>query len=580
VVPFAGGPYAEIDCHQRVARPSESLDLGEIAHGTFCAWPPLDLLNDRPAPGTLAASSASLISLILLAVVLAIVLTTTIRSPLKDDVAWLLHVAREVFDGKRLYVDDIEINPPLIVWLLMVPVELSAWTGASAEALTVILSAGVITLCALWSSFLLRGYAPLFESRAPVFAATAAILLLAPGVEFGQREHLLSACALPYICVLARRLRQQRPSAIQALCCGLVAAIGCALKPDYVLAFMAAEAFAALRGLRPWRIEAVSMALLLLCYAVMVWFFYPAYFSVIVPMIRDLYGASDVPLGRLLLQTHTLLLGAAVVLLLCFAKAGRTRDDPLFTTLAAFGVGASLAYFIEAKDWFYHRLPATIVFVLALAYWIAGAMMGRMYPGRRRFAALVMSACALGAFAGAAADRLAPRLEIALQDRTALENRVEALIERNHVDRYLAFSQSLSLGFPVINETGALWASRFDSMWALRGVLWRRRTGRPASAWPVMRWIVADFIHACPDMVVVDDRDGLDYIRVLSASPQFAAAWSNYRQTSAFDGIRVFARRVGNGWAMGNTGTSDPPRAMTDRVSLAPAFSPCLKARE
>ena len=66
-------------------------------------------------------------------------------------------------------------------------------------------------------------------------------------------------------------------------------------------------------------------------------------------------------------------------------------------------------------------------------------------------------------------------------------------------------------------------------MWALRGALWYLGQGNGASPWSVTRWIVTDFVQGCPDLVVVDDRDGLDYIRVLSAMPDFAAAWSHYR---------------------------------------------------
>jgi hypothetical protein len=118
-------------------------------------------------------------------------------------------------------------------------------------------------------------------------------------------------------------------------------------------------------------------------------------------------------------------------------------------------------------------------------------------------------------------------------------------------------------------------------MWALRGELWRQNTRRPASEWPVTRWIEADFLKTCPDVVAVDDRDGIDYIRVLSASPEFAAAWSNYRQLWAFDGIRVFKLAGGNNEAAG-AGPSAPvlSRAVTKRPSPESAYSRCESAHE
>ena len=46
-------------------------------------------------------------------------------APLNTDSGWLLVAARRLLDGDRLYVDIIEVNPPLIVWLLLP----SAWVG-------------------------------------------------------------------------------------------------------------------------------------------------------------------------------------------------------------------------------------------------------------------------------------------------------------------------------------------------------------------------------------------------------------------------------------------------------------------
>src|SRR5262249_54775154 len=37
------------------------------------------------------------------------------------DKSWLLMVARMMLEGKRLYVDVVEVNPPLILWLYAIP---------------------------------------------------------------------------------------------------------------------------------------------------------------------------------------------------------------------------------------------------------------------------------------------------------------------------------------------------------------------------------------------------------------------------------------------------------------------------
>ena len=45
------------------------------------------------------------------------------------DIAWLLHCSGQLLDGGRAYVDFVETNPPLIVWLGIPPVWAARLTG-------------------------------------------------------------------------------------------------------------------------------------------------------------------------------------------------------------------------------------------------------------------------------------------------------------------------------------------------------------------------------------------------------------------------------------------------------------------
>jgi hypothetical protein len=121
------------------------------------------------------------------------------------------------------------------------------------------------------------------------------------------------------------------------------------------------------------------------------------------------------------------------------------------------------------------------------------------------------------------------------------------------VRTYVAFSEWIGLGFPVVDDTGVTWASRFDSMWALRGELWRARMdGKPPAEWPMRLWVAQDFIRGCPDLVVVDRRRGaedINYPSVLAqADAGFAEVWARYAQIATLDGLQVF-KRNGEGCA-------------------------------
>jgi hypothetical protein len=224
---------------------------------------------------------------------------------------------------------------------------------------------------------------------------------------------------------------------------------------------------------------------------------------------------------------------------------------PLLLTGIVFAAVSSLICFIDGKDWFYHRLPATVMTVLLLilsAAWTLrdryanGSNVWRADPAARRW--LVVSGLAVALFCVAALQRLGPEMRQAVEPRATTVARLEALIRLHHARSYVAFSEWIALGFPVVNNTGVVWASRFDSMWALKGELWAARADPSAAReWPVARWVAHDFLAACPDLAVVDTREKMNYIGVLStAEPAFAHAWARYKQIVAFDGLKVFKR--------------------------------------
>jgi hypothetical protein len=189
---------------------------------------------------------------------LVFVLTTVVLSPWKDDVAWLLWVARKWLDGRDLYVDLVEVNPPLVIWLYAVPAAISHWLNVAPKLVATLFFAFILLISAWWTASLLKGRAPLFGRRAPVFSIIAILLLILPGVEFGQREHLLAASVLPYIALFVRSLEGEKEPLLAAAVAGAFAALGCAMKPSYGLALVLVEAIGVLRGHRKLRLAPLA----------------------------------------------------------------------------------------------------------------------------------------------------------------------------------------------------------------------------------------------------------------------------------------------------------------------------------
>jgi hypothetical protein len=484
------------------------------------------------------------LALVLLLGALGFVLFTTLGSPLKDDTAWLLYVAQQWLAGRQLYVDLIEVNPPMIVWILALPVATAAALGVTAKVVAVPFFTACMLGSAGWCAKLLRGFGPLGTTPVTLFAVIGTVLLVLPGLEFGQREHLFAAAALPYLCIFARSLDGTHPRPVEETIAGILAGLGCAVKPQFLVAFALLEIVGRVHGLRLLRRMTLSVAVTMLVYIAAVLALHPAYFRSAIPLGLALYGFSDASWTQLLTSGRGALLGSVVAVMLWWIYRRKVSDSTLPLTLTVFAAGSILVWLLQEKSWFYHLLPATIFTTLVLAYWASALPR----PGIGRCSALFIATSVIIGLSGiglAAFSRWQDQIATTVGFRTPTEQKLEALIRSERAKSYIAFSQWIALGFPVVNATGVVWSLRFDSMWALEGEIWRRRIdGHLPREWPVHSWIVEDFLAGRPDLAVVDERGGIGYISTLSSlDAKFKDAWSQYRPIASFDGLRVFRRQ-------------------------------------
>ena len=484
------------------------------------------------------------LSLAAVALVLGFVLFIMLRSPLKDDIAWLLYVARRWIAGRELYVDVVEVNPPLIIWISAIPLGIAQRLGIEIQLVVMPFFIAIILACGYWTASLLRGCGAVFSQRLPVFALMASVFLLIPAGDLGQREHLLIAAFLPYLVLFAQQMDGKRTPVAAAIAAGVLAGLGCALKPRYGAVFAVLECLALWGGLRPWRLMPIAAGATIAAYAGLVALLCPAYLRHAVPMALALYGATDVPLLDLLFDSLMLIAGMAVAASLLWLRRDTLNRNHLMLVLLVFAATSTGICFVDGKDWFYHRLPATIATVLALILWITLELRDHRPRGRL---SLAVATAALAIFSASSLYRLQPQVIAAIEPRTTTVQRLVGIIKAEHAHTYIAFSEWIALGFPVVNETGVAWASRFDSMWALKGEIWRASFDPAVSReWPIAKWVAHDFIAGCPDIAVVDTRETTNYLKVLrTAEPAFGRAWSRYKQIASFDGLTVYRRGRG-----------------------------------
>lgn len=484
-------------------------------------------------------------------------LLTVIAPPFNHDVAAVLDFSGRWLGGERLYADIVDVNPPLIFVLNLLPAAIGAWTPLDAvQALLLCL----LGLCALSAGLALR-----LLPEAPVEAACLAVgiplLTLAAGYDFGQREHLMVLAALPYLLLAARRIEGVPTGRGLALGCAVLAGLGFAQKPHFLVVPGLVEGLVLLRrgpgrALRdpvPW-----TMAAVWLLYLAAIPVFFPDYFGRVLPLIWRYYlHLSNFSWWQVILTER---LGTALMLLLPLAVLAFLQPGwgALPQVLALAGLGTALSAVAQHKGWTYHALPVRLLAGL-LAVVLAARWLDRALPAMRALraapAAAVVAAFALGIhnFAGAEA----PWREITWT--WSRPGQLSALLERHvHGRSLLVLSPDIFPIYPAVNYAHARMTLRWMNLWLLQGVYrhcpangarYHEIQEMPPAEAEVFRSVADDFARAPPAAVLVSRNPGIprcgrefDFIEYFSRSPLFAGTFRRYRAAAELDGYRLFLR--------------------------------------
>src|SRR2546421_273138 len=163
---------------------------------------------------------------------------------------------------------------------------------------------------------------------APAVWATALLTIL-PMYDFGQREHLALVALLPALAVYILRANRERVAPSAILIAGLCAATTMNFKPYFVFGVGFCILTAAVQA-RDWRVlfapENWIAAALVVIHAICIVVFYPEYFTLIYPLVRDVYLLLKVPFLAILLMTATALWLVAILVVLGLQSRRRKPD--------------------------------------------------------------------------------------------------------------------------------------------------------------------------------------------------------------------------------------------------------------
>jgi len=486
--------------------------------------------------------------------------------PLNHDVAALLQFAQRMLHGERLYVDLIDINPPMVFWL-------DSLIVAVAEALRLstitCLTVCVLVLCGattIWTTWLLNrlgdGRQGLGATLWPALIGFA--LIVYPMHSFGQREHLLLVFALPYTVAVAVRAGAGAPLGFgPQAAIALYALIGIMLKPYFALVPLALELIVLGQvGLARWARSPQPWLILFGCslYVAAVGLFLPNYFRVIVPLVAQCYEQTDLA-GFLRLLTQDQVPALLVPLIPLTVIAFRLPDARLSRSLVGLALAATAAGLAQGKGWDYQFFTARAALALLFG---AVAVEGLAWLGRplRGAAALGAAAAVLAGMFGFTGV-LNPPFKGPRNFVNTAASRFLPVVQANAAGRpVLWLTTSIYPQFPVLNYTDSRLAMPFMSLWVLPAVYGPDDVAGGALAYHgpetmgwsermVYRGVVDGLVRQHPPLVLVEQasREGgfhglpFDYLAYFGRDPGFAAEWSHYSLLTTVDTVRIYRRQ-------------------------------------
>lgn len=291
------------------------------------------------------------------------------------DVTWLTWCAEQVLSGKKLYIDVLESNPPLIIWLYIPAVFLAKLFSADAffavRLETFFLSAISIFICSI-----LIKKSDIFSDRRRNFfiTITAGALLLLPSnpLMFAQREHLFIILSLPYIFLNLPSVNINNIKIPIKIVIGLMAGIGFCIKPHFFAVFIAILAHQLFY--KKSILSLITIPNLIICatpiiYIFSIYLFVPQFFDwlkIMLVLYPEYTPVSDPNIYKNLLYYYCTfvcaLIAGKMIDVFNFSAHGKYGKNIIYLMFVA--IGEFIITLSQFKGFYYHYYPFFAICVL------------------------------------------------------------------------------------------------------------------------------------------------------------------------------------------------------------------------
>lgn len=472
-----------------------------------------------------------------LLVTIAYAVLVLFPSHLNHDVSWIVYSAREMLNGKQFGLDVIDVNPPLAWWLTMPPVFIAKTLSASP---ILIFRFYVLVLVGISVFLLQRTNKQLAYWQ---LAAVAMIMIVMPGYEFGQREHLMVIFVVPYLANIIPA--EKNAPVLTRVIIGLLAGIGICLKPYFLLIPICVEIYRIAKTRNPFgifRFETVTMFIVGLLYVAAVWIFSPAFFTEILPLALSGYADYSNPFSLVAITLISKSIAGFMVIVVLVFVGTRWRVGSGFLAAA---LGAALSVLLQSKGWDYHIFPVMAFLLLAVC----------LSAQPTKYTAIHLAALILFCLA------LAPnpiRQAVQLVSPAGQHNLVNTLTKRFSqlpVDqrKVFAFITSPRVIWPAVLASNARWTGTQCCVYLVPAAV--NNPGNKElqeNANHQLQAMVEILQRDKPALIVINQakhqlafrKPGFDYFKYLNKRDAYAALFKQYKETGHIGNFRIFEKQI------------------------------------
>jgi len=471
------------------------------------------------------------------------------------DSVWMLVAAERVFEGGTYERDFFEVNPPLAILLHAPAIGIQKITGQTAYWSFIVLTLTYAAVSiALLRKIVADGFSPTSDFRLWLPPVAALMILILPGYDFGQREHLFCVFVLPYIALHATEASRGKLPRRFMILVSVWASLGFFLKPAFLLLPVLIALDRAVRQRSPRTFissDMITVGVMGLLYLAVIFIRFPDYF-IIVQYAMEFYDSynNDFAIAALLPVLYM-----AFGLLLVFFAVRLTElpeDRRMFVLLTLAAGVASASAISQQKGWSYHILPIEI-FVTLPVLMVIVIVSRKVRKSATSRAFIFLSRAAPLLVVGIPLQSLSLDSETVHRPDLVQKELYSTLAPVAANKRIYFFSTSVIVGMRWVETIQAKWASRFPCLWLLPGYVTAvndgaisesRRVERDGN---IRRYVNEDFERYRPEVVLVDRRmykHGLlrpfEFLNFFLEEDRFAEIWESYTFYKTVDGLEIY----------------------------------------